>query len=132
MHRLGLKKTIRSDQGRRDRGAHGEALAAKFLEEQGMQILQRNFRNRYGEVDIIVRDGSSVGFVEVKTWKPENLSQLSKTLGKTKCARMRVLAQDWLQTCVGLVGVDSLRLDLCLVDLISGSVEYFPSALDYR
>jgi len=48
------------------RGATGEALAARHLEEQGLVILAMNFRCRSGEVDIVAREGEAVAFVEVK------------------------------------------------------------------
>lgn len=51
---------------RRQIGTKEEALAAAFLEKQGYQILERNFRCRLGEIDLIARDGSALVFIEVK------------------------------------------------------------------
>ena len=48
-------------------GAVGESIAAKFLEGRGFKILARNYRKKYGEVDIIAQKGKSVRFVEVKS-----------------------------------------------------------------
>jgi putative endonuclease len=48
-------------------GSHGEALAAAFLQRNGMKILERNFRCKGGEVDIVAKDGETIVFVEVKT-----------------------------------------------------------------
>ncbi len=47
-------------------GSEKEELAVKYLQEQGMQILERNFRNRQGEIDIIGRHEGYLVFVEVK------------------------------------------------------------------
>lgn len=47
-------------------GSHYEERAAEFLENQGYEILERNYRNRGGEIDIIARDGDYLAFVEVK------------------------------------------------------------------
>lgn len=47
-------------------GADKEALAAVFLEKQGVLILERNYRNRSGEIDLIGRDGEYLVFCEVK------------------------------------------------------------------
>jgi putative endonuclease len=48
------------------RGAHGEDLACRYLEQAGCRILARNYRSRGGEVDIVARDGPTTAFVEVK------------------------------------------------------------------
>jgi putative endonuclease len=47
-------------------GQVGEDLAADLLEKQGYQILTRNFRTKFGELDIIAKDGKVLVFVEVK------------------------------------------------------------------
>lgn len=51
---------------RRDAGRAAERLAAQFLEARGLVILERNFRCRTGEVDLIARDGGTIVFVEVR------------------------------------------------------------------
>ncbi len=48
-------------------GRAGEEAAARYLEQQGYVVLERNYRLRSGEVDIIARDGDYLVFVEVKT-----------------------------------------------------------------
>ena len=48
-------------------GKSGEDLAAKALQKKGLKIIIRNFRNKFGEIDIIARDRESLVFVEVKT-----------------------------------------------------------------
>lgn len=49
-----------------NKGSHGENLAVKFLEGKGYQILERNFRMRGGEVDVVARDHECLVFIEVK------------------------------------------------------------------
>ena len=51
---------------RRKTGAEQEELAARWLAEHGLQILERNYRCRIGEIDLIARDGRYLVFVEVK------------------------------------------------------------------
>ena len=49
-------------------GAQGEKLAEKFLKKKGFVLIERRFRNkRWGEIDLIMRDGDKTVFVEVKT-----------------------------------------------------------------
>ncbi|MEE9591938.1 MAG: YraN family protein [Thermodesulfobacteriota bacterium] len=53
-------------------GQKGEDIAVGFLERAGYKVLDRNFRCRNGEIDIIALDGKSIVFVEVKTRNKEN------------------------------------------------------------
>ena len=48
-------------------GRLGEDLAAQHLRKAGYQILERNVRSRYGEIDLVAKDGECVVFVEVRT-----------------------------------------------------------------
>ena len=48
-------------------GKQGESLAAEFLRKNGYRIVETNFRNRYGEIDIIAVEGKTLVFIEVKT-----------------------------------------------------------------
>ena len=53
-------------------GNYGEDLAAKFLIKQGYKIVERNYRIRGGEIDIVAMDGNTLVFVEVKArWSHE-------------------------------------------------------------
>ena len=48
-------------------GKAGEEAAVQYLCQQGYQILERNYRCRFGEIDLIARDGRTLAFIEVKT-----------------------------------------------------------------
>jgi putative endonuclease len=53
-------------------GARGEDIAEKYLKKRGYCIIERNFRCRLGEIDIIALDGTSLVFIEVKTRRNQN------------------------------------------------------------
>ena len=57
---------------RKELGDFGEALAGQILEQKGYVILDRNFRTRYGEVDLVAEDGEVLVFVEVKARRSLN------------------------------------------------------------
>ena len=63
---------------KRDAGAKKEDEVARFLTECGLKIKELNFRNRFGEIDIIAKDGDYTVFVEVK----ERLGGTSRRGGK--------------------------------------------------
>jgi len=49
-----------------NKGKYGEAIACVFLQKQGLVLLERNFRTRFGEIDLIMQDEKTIVFVEVK------------------------------------------------------------------
>ena len=67
-----------------EKGRAGEAAAAFLLEEKNMQILERNFRSRSGEVDIVAQDGETLVFIEVKTWSSYGIDALEQALDTKK------------------------------------------------
>ncbi|WP_327102191.1 YraN family protein [Nonomuraea glycinis] len=81
---------------RNELGRHGEQLAAAYLQAEGMTIIERNWRCRYGEIDIIAEDGPSLVVVEVKTRSSSSHGTALESVRPAKVARLRVLAARWL------------------------------------
>ncbi|WP_319944606.1 YraN family protein [Nocardia macrotermitis] len=77
-------------------GAHGEELAAQYLRAAGMEIVARNWRCRYGELDLIARDAEVTAFVEVKTRPGRKFGSPAEAVTFTKQQRIRRLALLWL------------------------------------
>jgi putative endonuclease len=67
------------------------------LERRGYRILEKNFKCRHGEVDIIAVRDDSVAFVEVKSWERMPFSELDRVLDGRKRARLRRASQAYLQ-----------------------------------
>ena len=82
--------------GKRALGNRGEALAAEFLRQGGMEILARNYRKAGGEIDIVAKDGAVVAFVEVKTRTSESFAAPRESVGGLKRKRLRAAAEKWL------------------------------------
>jgi putative endonuclease len=79
-------------------GAYGERLAAGHLTAAGLVILDRNWRCRYGEIDIVARDGDAVVFCEVKTRRGVGFGLPADAVVPAKVRRLRRLAAEWLAT----------------------------------
>lgn len=77
-------------------GAYGERLAAQHLTDAGMAILDRNWRCRQGEIDIVARDGAVLVFCEVKTRRGAGYGVPADAVGYAKMRRLRQLAAEWL------------------------------------
>lgn len=79
-------------------GALGEQLAVDYLGESGLRVLARNWRCRYGELDIIAADDAAraVVFVEVKTRTSDRFGGVEQAVTADKVRRLRRLAGIWL------------------------------------
>lgn len=77
-------------------GHYGEDVAARHLVEAGMEVVERNWRCRAGEIDIVARDGETIVFCEVKTRSGEGFGTPAEAVGRDKAQRLRALACRWL------------------------------------
>jgi putative endonuclease len=79
-------------------GALGERLAADHLLGLGLRVLDRNWRCRYGELDLVAADGAAgtVVFVEVKTRTSDQFGGVAQAVTPQKVRRLRRLAGLWL------------------------------------
>lgn len=77
-------------------GRFGEALAARHLHELGLVVLDRNWRCRFGEIDIVARDGTTLVVCEVKTRSSERYGGPFEAVTDRKALRLRRLAGEWL------------------------------------
>ncbi len=87
---------------RRRLGARGEELAARHLEARGLEVVERNFRTRYGELDIVARDSRFLVFCEVKARivrrgdVAEDVLGPFAAIGPRKQRQVRAMAREWL------------------------------------
>jgi putative endonuclease len=86
-----------SSNARQQLGASGEQLAVEHLGRCGYSILERNYRTRWGELDIVAFDGHTLAFCEVKTRRAAGrCGPPFEALGPGKQARVRRMAGRWL------------------------------------
>jgi putative endonuclease len=85
---------------RRRLGARGEDLAVRHLEARGFEVVERNFRTRYGELDVIARDSRALVFCEVKTrivrLATRDVLGPFAAIGVRKQRQVRAMAREWL------------------------------------
>ena len=79
-------------------GKIGENVAVDFLETQGYKILQRNFRNKLGEVDIIAKDRDTICFIEVKTRTTDAFGSPLESVTVAKQRKIIYLAMSYLKS----------------------------------
>jgi len=79
-----------------NRGAAAEALAASYLVACGLTIVQRNYRCRGGEIDLIARDGEILVFVEVRLRRNRAFGTAAESITAAKRRRLRLAARHYL------------------------------------
>ncbi|MBR4472203.1 MAG: YraN family protein [Oscillospiraceae bacterium] len=77
-------------------GAWGESRAAELLESEGFRIVARNFRCRFGELDLIARKGNILAFTEVKLRKSSSHGQAREFVTVSKQQKLRTTASFYL------------------------------------
>ncbi|MBI3397847.1 MAG: YraN family protein [Deltaproteobacteria bacterium] len=102
-------------------GKKGEGLAAEFLRKNGYRIVETNFRNRYGEIDIIAIDGKTLAFVEVKAktsdkFGPPKLAVDSRKQRQLSKAALAYLTQKKLNN-------NPARFDVVGISMIENKTE---------
>lgn len=107
---------------RRELGRRGERLAERHLLHAGYRVLARNYRTRFGELDLVAVSGSCLVFCEVKTRRSGSMGGPAgplEAIGAAKRRRLRSMAVQWL-TDQGAAGRDrppELRFDAIGVTL---------------
>ncbi len=113
---------------RRALGAEGESLAARWYEDNGYEILERNWRRREGEIDLIVRRGKTVVFSEVKTRSSDRFGSGAESVLDAKQRRIRRLAARWLSELTPASGRHRVDVRFDVVSVTAGRVEVIENA----
>ena len=100
---------------RSEAGAKAEQLAADFLSARGLTILRRNVRTRFGELDLIARDGDTLVFVEVRLRQKQAFGGAAASITPAKQARMIASARIYLAS---LRSEPACRFDAVLLDAL--------------
>ena len=98
---------------RRAVGNAGEDAVAAWYEGNGYRVVDRNWRVREGEIDVVARQGATVVFCEVKTRRSDAFGMPQEAVGHRKQSRLRTLAVLWLGA--HEVRANVLRFDVAAV-----------------
>lgn len=92
-------------------GNKGEEMAAKYLENKGYSVIERNFRTRFGEIDIVCWDGPILVFVEVKTKIGHDFGEPEDMVGKSKIGQVKRMGEIYV--------LDKNFTGQCRVDVVA-------------
>ncbi len=112
----------------RKNGSYFEDKACEYLKIKGCTILERNFRCRYGEIDMIVRDGSHIVFVEVKHRQAGTAGSPLEAVTREKMKRISNTARYYLMK-NGISEYTPMRFDV--VGYLGDEVTWVRDAFDY-
>ena len=96
-----------------ERGQAAEARALAWLQARGLRCLARNYRCRLGEIDLIMQDGDTVVFVEVRHRRHSRFGTAAESITPRKCQKLRLTAEHYLQS---LTALPVCRFDAVLLD----------------
>jgi|MudIll2142460700_1097286.scaffolds.fasta_scaffold179837_2 putative endonuclease len=109
------------------RGDQGEALAADFLRGQGLAIAGRNYRCRFGEIDLIARDGVTVVFVEVRSRANGAYGGAAASITAAKREKLLKTARHYL---AGMHPVPPCRFDAVLLTGEPPHIDWIRNAIE--
>jgi putative endonuclease len=81
---------------RQRRGTHAEDQACRYLQRQGLRLIERNYRSRRGEIDLIMRDADSLVFVEVRYRRQHRYGSGLESVDRHKQRRIAACAAHYL------------------------------------
>lgn len=109
------------------RGELAETLAADFLLGQGLRITGRNYRCRYGEIDLIAREGMTVVFVEVRSRANETYGGAAASINTAKREKLIKTARHYL---AGITPLPPCRFDAVLLTGEPPRIEWIRNAIE--
>ena len=107
-------------------GVEAEQLAARYLQQHGLTMVQANFRCRFGEIDLILRDGKTLVFAEVRQRSRSDFGGALASIDRPKQQRLILAAQFYLSS---LQHTPRCRFDALLLDA-SGNIEWIKNAFE--
>ncbi len=106
-------------------GTAAEQIAATFLQQKGLILLEKNFRCVHGEIDLIMRDKNTLVFVEVRLRSNTNFGGAAMSINHAKQTKLTRTAERYLQ----IHGITTCRFDAILMHSINlNAVQWIQNA----
>lgn len=128
--RFGRRNWIRggSNINKRQTGTEYEFVADQYLKERGVRIIEHNFRNRFGEIDLIGYDGEYLVFFEVKYRKDIRKGSPAEAVSTKKCHTICRVA-DYYRMKHGIGDFTPMRFDV--IAICGKEIQWFRNAFAY-
>lgn len=122
------KEGSRDDKGKVSIGRSYERLAARFFEQNGFEVLARNWRAGRKEIDLIVKKENLLVFVEVKSSASKEYGHPSERIDRKKIANLTEAARQF----VIAEKVENCDLRFDAVTFVNGKLEHYPNAFEAK
>ncbi len=107
-------------------GAQAEQVAAQWMQRHGLTLVESNYRCRFGEIDLVLRDGETLVFAEVRQRSRKDYGGAAASIDAHKQQRLTLTAQHYL---AALPRIPPCRFDAVLLDG-AGNVEWIRNAFE--
>ena len=109
-------------------GAQAEQWAAHYLQQHGLKLVAQNYHSRFGEINLIMRDGDTLVFVEVRLRRNADFGGAAASIGTQKQQRIISTAEQYL---TGLSRIPACRFDVMLMaDAKGAQAQWLKNAFD--
>jgi len=108
-------------------GRDAETRACSFLQAHGLRLLQRNYRSRRGEIDLVLQDSNSLVFVEVRYRRQAHFGTAAESIDRRKQSRLLACAEHYLQSYPENAH-RPCRFDVVSLDGADGTIEWIRNA----
>ena len=112
-------------------GKDAEARACGYLQAQGLQLVQRNYHSRRGEIDLIMQDKDSLVFIEVRYRRQSRFGSAAESVNRHKQSKLIACANHYIQTHKERAR-QACRFDVVSIDGNMNSIDWIKNAFDAR
>ena len=112
-------------------GKDAEAHACCYLQAQGLQLVQRNYHSRRGEIDLIMQDKDSLVFIEVRYRRQSRFGSAAESVNHHKQSKLIACANHYIQTYPERAR-QACRFDVVSIDGNMDSIDWIKNAFDAR